>query len=100
MTGETMIAVRMAVPTSGGQSSRMRVLVVDDSERVRKTLATGLHGRGFVAETAEDGVAALALLNGLAYDVVVLDLMMPRMDGAEVCRRLRRRCNAPAGGRQ
>jgi two-component system copper resistance phosphate regulon response regulator CusR len=73
----------------------MRVLVVDDSERVRKTLATGLHGRGFVAEAAEDGVAALALLNGLAYDVVVLDLMMPRMDGMELLRVLKGRLSKP-----
>jgi len=73
----------------------MRVLVVDDSERVRKTLASGLHGRGFVAETAEDGAVALSLLNGLPYDLVVLDLMMPRMDGMQLLRALKGRASKP-----
>ena len=73
----------------------MRVLIVDDSERVRKTLASGLHGRGFVAETAEDGAVALSLLNGLPYDLVVLDLMMPRMDGMQLLRALKGRASKP-----
>ena len=47
----------------------MRVLVVDDSERVRKTLATGLKARGMAVETAADGAEALSLLNGLPFDV-------------------------------
>jgi hypothetical protein len=46
----------------------MRVLVVDDSERVRKTLATGLKARGMAVETAADGAEALALINGLPFD--------------------------------
>lgn len=62
----------------------MRVLVVDDSERVRKTLATGLKSRGMAVETAADGAEALTLLNGLQFDVAVLDLMMPRIDGMQV----------------
>jgi len=95
MTGETMVAVRMAVPAADGQSCRMRILVVDDSERVRTTLASGLHHRGFVAETAEDGAMALSLLSGLPYDVVVLDLMMPRMDGMELLRVLKGRPTKP-----
>ena len=90
-----MLAVRMENPGAAVQSPAMRVLVVDDSERVRKTLASGLHGRGFVAETAEDGAVALSLLNGLPYDVVVLDLMMPRMDGMELLRALKGRESKP-----
>ena len=90
-----MLAVRMANPGAAVQSPAMRVLVVDDSERVRKTLASGLRGRGFVAETAEDGAVALSLLNGLPYDVVVLDLMMPRMDGMELLRALKGRASKP-----
>ena len=90
-----MLAVRMANPEAAVQSPAMRVLVVDDSERVRKTLASGLHGLGFVAETAEDGAVALSLLNGLPYDVVVLDLMMPRMDGMELLRALKGRPSKP-----
>jgi len=67
----------------------MRVLVVDDSERVRKTLATGLKARGMAVETAADGAEALSLIGGLPFDLIVLDLMMPRMDGMQVLRALK-----------
>ena len=77
------------------QSCDMRVLVVDDSERVRKTLATGLHAQGIAVETAADGAEALRLLNGLSFDVAVLDLVMPRVDGMEVLRELKARNTKP-----
>jgi DNA-binding response OmpR family regulator len=85
----------MALPPEGGQSPSMRVLVVDDSERVRKTLATGLRTHGMAVETAADGAEALAMLNGLAFDVVVLDLMMPRVDGTQVLKSLKGRAEKP-----
>jgi DNA-binding response OmpR family regulator len=66
----------------------MRVLVVDDSERVRKTLATGLRSHGMAVETAPDGATALAMLDGLSFDLVVLDLMMPGVDGTQVLKAL------------
>jgi two-component system copper resistance phosphate regulon response regulator CusR len=78
-----------------GQSPAMRVLVVDDSERVRKTLATGLRGHGMAVETAADGADALTMLNGLAFDLVVLDLMMPRVDGTQVLQALKGRAEKP-----
>jgi two-component system copper resistance phosphate regulon response regulator CusR len=73
----------------------MRVLVVDDSERVRKTLATGLHAHGMAVETAADGAEALMLLNGLPFDVVVLDLVMPHVDGVQVLQELKSRKSKP-----
>ena len=73
----------------------MRVLVVDDSERVRKTLATGLRAHGMAVETAADGAEALALLNGLPFDVTVLDLMMPRVDGTQVLKTLKSKSAKP-----
>jgi len=73
----------------------MRVLVVDDSERVRKTLATGLRGHGMAVETAADGAEALTMLDGLSFDLVVLDLMMPRMDGMQVLQALKGRAQKP-----
>jgi DNA-binding response OmpR family regulator len=85
----------MACATVTAHSDDMRVLVVDDSERVRKTLATGLRARGIAVETAADGDEALALLNGLPFDVAVLDLMMPRMDGMQVLAALRGRHARP-----
>lgn len=77
------------------QSRGMRVLVVDDSERVRKTLATGLHAQGMAVETAADGAEALRLLNGLPFDVAVLDLVMPVVDGTQVLRELKGRKTKP-----
>jgi two-component system copper resistance phosphate regulon response regulator CusR len=85
----------MADPVTTAQSDRMRVLVVDDSERVRKTLATGLHAHGMAVETAADGAEALMLLNGLPFDVVVLDLVMPRVDGVQVLPELKSRKSKP-----
>jgi two-component system copper resistance phosphate regulon response regulator CusR len=73
----------------------MRVLVVDDSERVRKTLATGLRAHGMAVETAADGAEALTMLNGLTFDLVVLDLMMPRVDGMQVLQALKGRSEKP-----
>ncbi len=69
----------------------MRVLVVDDSERVRKTLADGLRTQGMAVDTAADGVEALRLINGMPFDVAVLDLVMPQLDGMQVLRELRPR---------
>ena len=80
---------------SARQSLPMRVLVVDDSERVRKTLATGLRAHGMAVETASDGAEALTMLNGLSFDIVVLDLMMPRVDGTQVLKALKGRAEKP-----
>ena len=85
----------MADPVTTAQSDCMRVLVVDDSERVRKTLATGLHAHGIAVETAADGAEALLLLNSLPFDVVVLDLVMPRVDGVQVLQELKSRKSKP-----
>lgn len=68
---------------------RMKVLVVDDSERLRETLAAGLRAEGMAVETAADGVTALALMTDNAFDVVVLDIIMPRVDGREVLAKTR-----------
>jgi two-component system copper resistance phosphate regulon response regulator CusR len=85
----------MEPPPLAVQSPSMRVLVVDDSERVRKTLATGLRAHGMAVETAPDGGEALTMLNGLSFDIVVLDLMMPRVDGTQVLKALKGRAEKP-----
>ncbi|HRN61338.1 MAG TPA: response regulator transcription factor [Luteimonas sp.] len=69
----------------------MRVLIVDDSERLREALRSGLTGMGLAVDVAADGRAALAFLDAGEYDVIVLDLLMPRLDGREVLREIRRR---------
>ena len=67
----------------------MRVLVVDDEPAVRTSLSRALALRRFAVETAADGREALDTLGRTSVDAVVLDLMMPGVDGIEVCRRLR-----------
>src|SRR6478672_8111789 len=67
----------------------MKILVVDDEPSVRGSLRTALDLDGYDVAVAEDGRAALDAHVDFAPDAIVLDLMMPRLDGIEVCRRLR-----------
>jgi two-component system response regulator MprA len=66
-----------------------RVLVIEDEERIRQFLQRGLTFEGYRVETAADGPAGLTLARENAPDLVILDWMLPGMDGLEVCRRLR-----------
>jgi len=67
----------------------VRILVVDDDRAVRESLRRSLAFNGYSVELAEDGVEALERIANDRPDAVVLDVMMPRLDGLEVCRRLR-----------
>src|SRR5437660_11845751 len=68
-----------------------RVLVVDDDRRLRDMLRRALSSAGYDVDTAEDGGRALAAISGRAFDLVVLDVLMPGVDGLGVARRLRQR---------
>jgi two-component system, OmpR family, response regulator MprA len=72
----------------------MRILVVDDERAVRESLRRALQLEGYEVELAEDGADALAKLNGGTPDAVILDVLMPTIDGLEVCRRIRREGNS------
>src|SRR5262245_33272998 len=67
----------------------MNVLVVDDDFAVRESLDRALRANGFDVELANDGTEALARIDAAAPDAVVLDVLMPRLDGLAVCRSLR-----------
>ncbi|HEY0497491.1 MAG TPA: response regulator transcription factor [Kutzneria sp.] len=67
----------------------MRILVVDDDRAVRESLRRSLQFNGYQVELAGDGQQALAAITEHRPDAMVLDVMMPRLDGLEVCRRLR-----------
>src|SRR5690349_2518377 len=67
----------------------MRLLVVDDDPSLREALALVLDLNGFDVTTAEDGREAIRTLAGTPPDAVVLDVLMPGIDGLEVCRRMR-----------
>lgn len=66
-----------------------RILVIEDDEAILKFLRRGLAYEGYQVDTAADGQSGLALALDNQYDLVVLDLMLPGLDGLEVCRRLR-----------
>src|SRR6202142_1598508 len=68
-----------------------RILIVDDDERQRSALAAMLSGCGFDTQVAADGHEALERLTAFSADVIVADLVMPRMDGFELLRRLKER---------
>ncbi|MFG2951054.1 response regulator transcription factor [Streptomyces adustus] len=67
----------------------MRVLVVEDERRLALALQHGLTVEGFSVDVAHDGVSGLAKATERAYDVVVLDIMLPGLNGYRVCQRLR-----------
>jgi two-component system, OmpR family, response regulator len=67
----------------------MRVLVVEDDPRMAGAVRRGLRYDGVIADTVGDGAAALRMARANEYDAVVLDVMLPGLDGFETCRRLR-----------
>jgi two-component system, OmpR family, response regulator len=67
----------------------MRVLVVEDEVKLAELLARGLREEGHATDVASDGEKALSLARAVAYDAIVLDVMLPGLDGFAVCRRLR-----------
>lgn len=72
-----------------------RILVVDDEERIRRLLKMYLEKEGYQIEEAEDGETALRLASGRDYDLILLDVMLPGIDGIEVCSRLRQIKSTP-----
>ena len=82
----------LAVDTDPGTG---RVLIVEDDEDIADVLRRSLRNEGYEVRTSGDGVEALDVAAGFFPDLVVLDLGLPRMDGVEVCRRLRADSDVP-----
>ncbi|MFL6004396.1 MAG: response regulator transcription factor [Nocardioides sp.] len=78
---------------SASPQAHSRVLVVDDDRAVRESLRRSLEFNGYAVALASDGAEALASISGSAPDVVVMDVMMPRLDGLEATRALRKAGN-------
>jgi DNA-binding response OmpR family regulator len=72
-----------------------RLLIVDDDQGLRTVLAAALGDEGFAVTEAGDGSAGLKRFESDGADLVILDILMPEMDGLEVCRRIRRKSSVP-----
>ena len=72
----------------------MRVLIIEDDPRLADYIRKGLSEESFVADVASEGESGLARAQATTYDLIVLDLMLPDVDGMTVCRRLRAAGNA------
>src|SRR5215510_5369159 len=72
-----------------------RVLVVEDDESIADVLRRSLRAEGHDVRSAGDGVEALTAADQFSPDLVILDLGLPRLDGMEVCRRLRAESDVP-----
>ncbi|HMD69829.1 MAG TPA: response regulator transcription factor [Bryobacteraceae bacterium] len=73
----------------------MRILVVEDEKRIADFLCRGLQGAGYAVDAAPTGAAALDLIHTANYDLVILDLMLPDMDGLQVLEKIRTRKAGP-----
>jgi DNA-binding response OmpR family regulator len=83
------------VLTSDPETATARVLVVEDDAEIADVLRRSLRQEGYEVKTSADGVDALDVATGFVPDLVVLDLGLPRLDGVEVCRRLRAEGDVP-----
>ena len=73
----------------------MKILVVDDEKVLVKGMKFNLQSEGYQVETAYDGASAVELARGGAFDLSILDLMMPKIDGLQACMRIREFSNVP-----
>jgi DNA-binding response OmpR family regulator len=71
----------------------VKILLVEDSERLQRSLSAGLNSYGYVVDQAYDGRSALEYAEAYEYDVIILDLMLPKVDGLTVLKILRNKHN-------
>jgi len=83
--GEINGAASEAVTASEGASKVFKVMVIDDSKTIRRTAESLLKKEGFEVITATDGFEALSLIADHQPDLILLDIMMPRLDGYQTC---------------
>ena len=69
----------------------MRILVIEDEQKVSALIKRGLTSERYAVDIAADGIEGLELAEAYPYDLMILDLMIPRLTGAEVLQRVRRK---------
>jgi len=74
----------------------MRILVVEDEKRIADFLSRGLESGGYAVDVAPDGASAVEMVHATEYDLIVLDLGLPDMDGMAVLKKIRTRKTSPA----
>lgn len=74
---------------------RNRILLADDEYGIREMIKEYLDMEGYIIDEASDGIEAIELFNKNKYSLVILDVMMPKMDGWTVCREIRRKTSTP-----
>jgi DNA-binding response OmpR family regulator len=79
----------------GGTSITRRILLVDDEPSLQKMLQHALEREGFQIQIAGDGEEALEMFSSFEPHLIVLDIMLPKLDGTEVCRRIRSQSDVP-----
>ena len=73
----------------------MRILIVEDESAIADVERAYMEREGYFADIASDGIRGLDLFRAVSYDLIILDLMLPGMDGLDVCREVRREHNTP-----
>jgi DNA-binding response OmpR family regulator len=68
---------------------KKKILIVDDEKQIARMLKIRMEAFGYEADTAHDGIEGLAKAQQYKPDLIILDVMMPKMDGFEVCRKLK-----------
>ena len=71
------------------------ILIVDDNPEIREIIQILLTGEGYQVTQAPDGIKALKELENCTFDLIILDIMLPSMNGYEVCQKIRKKSNAP-----
>ncbi|MBU5214854.1 response regulator [Bacillus oleronius] len=72
-----------------------KILIVDDDKDIRNLISVNLENEGMRTQKVEDAIEALKLLEKREFDLIILDIMMPNMDGIEACMKIRQERNMP-----